>query len=163
MYKELEAKAIDTLLKYGKQNYIDSAYSYYYIYFGRVKIKRCGSVDINTVIPESAKRRVIYQNLTITEAKIITDSSFLLIRVTPLVHDSILSCNMVEGEQLPDELLFDYSKKKFIQFVYDQNSWMKVIDFNPVNDYDKRLKKIINEDNLQPHPKFKTLFMKIYN
>ncbi len=161
LYKKLEREAIDTLLKYGKENYVDSAYWYFYVYFGSSVIKKCGAADVDVVLPKYPMRRIVYQDLALTKARIEPDSFFIFLSITPLVQDSILSCNMVEGQQLPHELMFDYSTNQFIQFVYDENSWMRVKDLNPINDYNTGLRKLIEGDNLPPYPKFRRLLSKI--
>jgi hypothetical protein len=161
LYQKLEREAIDTLLKYGKESYADSAYWYFYVYFGSSIIKNCGTADVNDIFTDSHKRRIIYQDLLLTKARVIPNSFLVYLSVTPLVQDSIVSCNMVEGQQLPHELLFNYKTNQFVQFVYDENSWMKVKDIDPIGDYNTGLKKILEEENFNPHPKFRKLLSEI--
>jgi hypothetical protein len=161
LHQRLEREATDSLKKYGKENYIDSAYWYFYVYFGSAIIKRCGAADIDAILPKAQTRRIIYQDLALTKVRMIPESSYVYISVTPLLQDSILSCNMVEGQELPQELMFNYATKQFIQFVYDENSWLKVQDIHPLIDYNQGLRKIIEKDNLDPHAKFKRLLSKV--
>lgn len=154
-----EKRAIDTLKSRNLYNYLDSAYLYTYIYFGGGIIKRCGAVNIDSVLPSVSNRRIICQDLILRKVRFIPDSSIVLLSLVPLVNDSILSCDMVEGAQLPHEVMFNYNTKRFIQFVYDENSFLRV-NANPFTDYENGLKKVIESEKLVPHKKFKELLHK---
>jgi hypothetical protein len=160
-YRKKEKEAIDILVKNGIYNYLDSAYWYTYIYFGRFNIKKCGAVDIDSVLPTPSERRIIYQDLVLQNTRLSIDSPFVFLWLTPLVRDSILSCDMIEGSQLPHEIMFNYKTKSFVQFVYEENSWLRIKDVNPIRDYNDGLRKILDSDNLEPHPKFKNLLNKL--
>ena len=159
-YIKDEKKAIDSLKSHNLYNYLDSAYLYTYVYFGGNVIKRCGSVNIDSVLPTASNRKIVCQNLLLRKVRLLTDSSLVFLSLTPLVNDSILSCDMVEGTQLPHEIMFDYKAKRFIQFVYDENSFLRV-NANPVEDYENGLKKTIEREKLEPHKKFKELLSKL--
>lgn len=159
-YVEDEQNAIDTLKSHGLYNYLDSAYLYTYIYFGGSTLKRCGAANIDSVLPVLSKRKVICQDLILQKVRFVNDSSFVFLTLTPLVNDSILSCNMVEGPQLPHEVMFNYKTKRFVQFVYDENSFLRV-NATPLENYNEYLKKTIENEKLEPHPKFKSLLSKI--
>jgi hypothetical protein len=159
-YIKDEKKAIDSLKSRNLYNYLDSAYLYTYIYFGGDVIKRCGAVNIDSVLPTASNRKIVCQNLLLRKVRLLTDSSFVFLSLTPLVTDSILSCDMVEGAQLPHEIMFDYKAKRFIQFIYDENSFLRV-NANPIADYENGLKKTIEREKLEPHKKFKELLSKL--
>ncbi len=159
-YAKDERMAVDSLKSHNLYSYLDSAYLYTYVYFGGDVIKRCGTVNIDSILPVIANRRVVCQNLLLRKVRIVADSSFVFLTLTPLVNDSILSCDMVEGPQLPHEIMFNYKTKRFIQFVYDENSFLRV-NANPFADYESGLKKIIERDKPEPHRKFKELLSKI--
>ncbi len=159
-YIKDERKAIDSLKSHGLYNYLDSAYLYTYIYFGGDIIKRCGTVYIDSVLPFASNRKVVFQNLLLRKVRFVPDSSFVFLTLTPLINDSILSCDMVEGPQLPHEVMFNYKTNRFVQFVYDENSFLRV-SANLFADYESGLKKIIESAQLEPHKKFKELLSKI--
>ena len=161
-YEEAERKAIDTLKHHGLLNYLDSAYLYTYVYFGEYKLKQCGTVDIDSVMYRGANRRIVYQDLILLRVRLIQDRSLVFLALTPLVKDSILSCDMIENAQLPNEIMFNYKEKRFKQFVYDEFSYLRVSG-NPIHDYESRLKKVLDEDHLVPHKKFRDIVNNLIN
>jgi hypothetical protein len=157
---EIERNAIDTLKSHDLVNYLDSAYLYTYVYFGSDILKQCGNANIDSVLPDVPSRRIVCQNLIVRRVRILPDSSFVFLALTPLVKDSILSCDMVEGPQLPHEVLFNYKTKRFVQFVYDETGFLR-INANPILDYENGLKKIIDSEKLNPHQKFTSLMSRM--
>jgi hypothetical protein len=159
-FQRVEKHAIDSLKVHGLYNYLDSAYLYTYVYFGGLAIKRCGTVNIDSVLPSVNSRRLVYQDLVLRRVRIMKDSSLVFLSLSPLIRDSILSCDMLAGPQLPHEVMFNYKEKRFVQFVYDESSFLRV-SANPLADYNENLKKIIDSDRLTPNRKFKELLSKL--
>jgi hypothetical protein len=152
--------AIDTLNAHELYNYLDSAYLYIYIYFGEYVLQRCGSANIDSVMPDVSKRRVISQDLVLRNVVIAKDSPVVTLRVIPLINDSLLSCNILNGVQFPEGVMFNYKLNRFVQFIYNEQSFLRVDDF-PMNYYNTTLKKIIAEKELTLNPKFKSLIVKL--
>ncbi|MDA3615533.1 hypothetical protein [Polluticaenibacter yanchengensis] len=160
-YREKEKQNIEFLKKKHLYNYLDSAYWYFYIYYGEYKIKGCGDVQIDSILEEPNARRLIYHDLILKKVRLNIDSSLLFLSVSPVVNDSIFLCYFIDGNSLPNELVFNYKNNEFIKFSYDEAGWD--IPLEAAIDYYKNIlsRVLLTDSSLNLKVSYK--FNKLYN